>query len=231
MRVRAAGRTDMAESILGLFILLSVALGALFGAGVVADNLRILHLWLRHYDRSTFQLICASFAVSAPFYGYQVRLSLMFRVGRLWHVAGRLYAFILLSALFAYVAVAAGSFHLYLILLPLAEFLLAASFMRLTVDEYERSSTGGQKAFSTACAGSLLILALCGAVRWGPTNIFRNTYLSAAGWTSLYIIVAVVLLAGFALIWDSDLLPTILAMSGRPQASAPSAPVAFAASE
>lgn len=231
MRVRAAGQTDMAESLLGLFILLSVALGAGFGGGVVLENLRLLRLWLRHCDRATFQIICASFAVSAPFYAYQVRLSLMFRVGRLRHVAGRLYAFILLSALFAGAALAVGSFHIYLILLPLAEFLLGASFMRLTVDEYERSSTGGQRAFATACAGSLLMLALCGAVRWGPANIFSDISPSAAGWTSLYVLIAMGLLAGFAFVWDADLWRTILLVAGRSQALASSTPAVLAAAE
>jgi len=219
LRIRALGRDYKAECILGTFVLVSVALGTALAAGVVADNLRILSLWLRHFDRRTFQSVVASFAAGAPFYGYQIILSLMFRVGQLGSVARRLYAFVLYSGLFAAVSLAFGSFHFYLVLVAVSEILLSASFMWPALRVEERKVQAGYRGFETACLGSLLVLVLWSALMWSSANIFADVSMTSVGWALACLVIILGVLAVFAFLRNADILRTAL----RPSTHSPDA--------
>ncbi|HEY3838798.1 MAG TPA: hypothetical protein VGL72_19615 [Bryobacteraceae bacterium] len=199
LRIRAVRRILRAESILTAFMLLSVGFGTLFGASVVIDNHRILSLWLKHFDNQMFQSIVASFALASPFLGYQILLSLKFRIGELGHVAGRLYAFVLYSGMFAGLALVTGSFRSYLILLALAEILLSASFMGFPKFASTASSQAGQRGFAAACCGTLLIVSLSFAVARIPGKIFSGISIVAFGWASMSLVITAGLLTAFVI--------------------------------
>ena len=209
LRIRDMGRIQASESILGLFTLLAVAFGTAFAAGVVTDNLRILSLWLTRFDRPTFQLIAVSFALSAPFYAYQILQSLMFRVGRLNGLAGRLYGYIVCAGTFALIALLSGSFRLYLILLTVSEMLLSARFLQLSSDPVDAHLEAGRRGFIAAGLGSILLLALYGFVRWGSPNEFVGVSLKATAWASASLLVTLGLFAVLAFSFNTDLWRTM----------------------
>jgi hypothetical protein len=206
LRIRSLGRTLRAESVLAAFLLAAVGFGTLFASGVVIDNLRILSLWLKHFDRSTFQIIDVSFALAAPFYAYQILLSLRFREGRLNHVAGRLYAFVFCSGSFAGVALAYRSLRLYLILLAIAEILLAASFMGLPWPSRDRAANAGQRTLGVALFGSVLVLALSIWTAHTRADLFLKMSWPSVAWAALILLIAAGTLTAFALILNRDLL-------------------------
>jgi hypothetical protein len=174
IRFRAAGDRETAESVLTVFVLLAALLGTALAGFVVLDNVRILSLWLKHFDRLLFQNVNLTFALSSPFYSYQVMVALSFRIGQLAIMARRQYAYVLYSALFAGVALFTKTLAVYLVLLVVAEITLSLSFMA-------RSNIGGATGFRTKAgwrglaasfAGTALVLVLWMTVRHSSTDFF-----------------------------------------------------------
>jgi hypothetical protein len=226
LRIRAVGRMLRADAILAAFMLLSVGFGTIFAAGVVVDNLRILSLWLKHFDRQMFQIMAASFALAAPFYGYQILLSLRFRTGQLDHVAGRLYAFILYSGVFGGAALIFGSLRLYLILLAFAEILLSITFMGFPWNSPKGESMAGVRGSSAACCGTALIAALWLIVTQSPARFFSEVSLGAAGWALLSVLITAGLFVAFVLARNTDVRRELV--SGRiPNAKPETQPVSL----
>ncbi len=128
LRSRSLGEMKRAESLLTLFVVAAVFFGSLIGSFVVLDNLRILGLWLKKFDRHVFAETALAFALTAPFFSYQIPMNLMFRMGQLASVARRHYGFLGYSAAFAGVSLLAKSLPVYLALLVVAETLLSVSF-------------------------------------------------------------------------------------------------------
>jgi hypothetical protein len=172
---------------------------------VVVDNLRILSLGLTRFGRPTFQAVAASFAVAAPFYAYQILLNLNFRVGQLKGVAWRLYGYVFCSGLFAVVALVAGSFDLYLLLLALSEILLSAAFMWLALNPWERRSLAGRRGFISACFAALLVVALSAWVRSGSSIVFVTVSPRAVAWSSFWLLMTMGLLTVFSVTGNADL--------------------------
>ena len=177
LRLRAAGRKDTAESLLSLFMLLAAFIGTALAGVVALDNLRLLSLWLKHFDHVLFQNINLSFALSSPFYAYQVIVALSFRIGQLAVMARRQYAYLAYSSVFAGAAFITRSLPVYLGLLVVAEITLSLSFMA-------RQNIGGKLGFTTRAgwrgltgsfAGTLLVAALWMTVRFAGTNVFSQT--------------------------------------------------------
>ena len=177
LRFRATGRSKTGESLLAFFILAAALIGAAMACLVSVDNLRLLSLWLKHVDRPIFQNINLAFALSSPFYAYQVLVALSFRVGQLASMARRQYAYVLYSAAFAAAALTAKSLTVYLVLLVIAEMALSISFM---AQQHIGGETGyktkaGWRGMAGSFAGTLLVLALWLGVRFANTDVFSRS--------------------------------------------------------
>lgn len=153
LRSRSDSDPVRAESLLTVFILSAVFLGSCVGFFVVVDNMRLLGLWLKHFDRSLFQQIALAFALTAPFFSYQIPMNLMFRTGALAWVARRHYAFVGCSAVFAAVCVLLKSLPSYLGLLVLAEVILSIGFFATGKSE---KILGESRSGSSALKGATL---------------------------------------------------------------------------
>lgn len=182
LRFRATGRVEIAESLLTFFILSAALIGAAMAGLVSVDNLRMLSLWLKHFDRRLFQNINLSFALSSPFYSYQVIVALSFRIGQLALMARRQYAYVLYSAVFAGAALIVKSLTVYLSMLVIAEITLSILFMA-------RQNIGGDAGYQTKAgwrgltasfAGTFLVLALWLAVRYTGAEVFIHTSVQSA---------------------------------------------------
>ncbi len=128
LKARAQKQLERAAALLDVFILLAVFFGSGIGLFVVIDNLRILGLWLKSFDLLLFQQVALAFALTAPFFSYQILMNLMFRSGDLAAVAWRHYAFVAYSLLFGVIALLCHSLPLYLGFLVAAEILLSITF-------------------------------------------------------------------------------------------------------
>ena len=203
LRFRAAGQKATAESLLSLFMLLAALIGAGVAGIVAVDNLRLLSLWLKHFDLLLFQNINLSFGLSGPFYSYQVLVALSFRIGQLAVLARRQYAYLLYSSAFAAVAMATRSLTAYLVLLAIAEIALSVSFMgRRYVGEGKGFATwAGWKGIAGSSAGTLLVGVLWLTVRLSTTVTFTRISLSGGlqGLVLLAGSLGVLLFAGLAM--------------------------------
>jgi hypothetical protein len=182
LRLRSLMQLDKAESLLAFFVLFTGLIGTGIAGGVVLDNLRILSLWLKHFDRSLFQDINLTFALTAPFCSYQVIVALSFRIGELSFMARRQYAYVFYSAMFACVALITRDLLVYLGLLVMAEMTLSISFLAC-------QSIGGRTGCETKAgwrglagsgAGSFLVLVLWLIVRHTGSTFFLRISLATA---------------------------------------------------
>jgi len=128
LKARAQAEPKRADKLLNLFTLLAICFGTAVSLFVIIDNLRLLGLWLKHFDLALFQQVALAFALTAPFFAYQIPMNLMFRMGELAQVAQRHYAFIAYSLAFGGIAIFLRSLPLYLGLLVCAEALLSVTF-------------------------------------------------------------------------------------------------------
>jgi hypothetical protein len=182
LRLRTLMQVDRAESLLALFILFAGLIGTGVASGVVLDNLRLLSLWLKHFDRSLFQDVNLTLALTAPFYSYQVIVALSFRIGQLSFMARRQYAYVLYSAVFACAALVTRELVVYLALLVIAEIALSISFM---VCQHIGGRTGfetraGWRWLAGSGAGSFLVLVLWMIVRHSGSNFFLRSSVASA---------------------------------------------------
>jgi hypothetical protein len=167
-------RLAPAESLLSLFLLFAGLIGTALAGAVVLDNMRLLSLWLKHFDRLLFQNINLSFALSSPFYCYQIIVALSFRVGQLALTARRQYAYLLYSALIAASTLIIRSLDVYLALLVVAEILLSISFlMRQNIGGHASHKTNaGRRGLAGSFAGAALVFAMWITVRHARSSIF-----------------------------------------------------------
>jgi hypothetical protein len=222
LRFRADGRSAAAESLLSIFVALAGLIGTGVAAFIVADNMRILGLWLAHFDRSLFQNVALSFALSAAFYSYQIVLGLMFRIGELAWIARRHWAYVIYSALFAALASGTKSLPLYLIALPLSETLLSISF--LVTGSTARIPFGpepGRRGLWTGFAGSAVVLLFWLAARQNLGNIFATFSRADSAWTALVLLCVLGAFAFSGYLSSAGLLRTV---SFRFARSSPPAP-------
>jgi hypothetical protein len=194
LQLVSAGREAAAESLLTGFLFLAVLCGTALAGGVVVDNLRILGLWLGHFDRNIFQIVELSFTCSA-FFSYQVILLLMFRRGQLAPIARRHWGYVVCSALFAVIALRVGTLPLYLIMLLASELLLALSFVlpMWSSESCIAPRSVRSQASQTALAGSLTVVMLWAAAQWNAGGIFGPFQLVPGIWSALVLIGALIL--------------------------------------
>jgi hypothetical protein len=182
LRLWEQRRWPQAEPLLSLFLLVAGLIGMALAGTVVLDNMRVLSLWLKHFDRPLFQNINLSFALSSPFYGYQIIVALSFRIGQLAMSARRQYAYLAYSALFAMAALIVRSLDVYLGLLVVAEIVLSMSFLggQYIAGDKSHRSTVGRRAMMIAFASSALIYALWSIVRHAAGPTFTSKSVEAA---------------------------------------------------
>jgi len=211
LRIRTSGNGRLAEHILIGFVQCAGFLGTAIAAAVLVDNLRILSLWLPHFDRGLFQNIVASFAASGAFYAYQIFVSLMFRVGELGEVARRQYAFVAYSAVFAVCAITQASLSLYLVLLVISEMMLSTSFLLRINDSLNWSGRRAGQRGLLASMGALTMLAILWfVVRNGRLDLFVKTSSSCVEGSLATVFIFLGVLLAFQLLLNMDLLREIL---------------------
>lgn len=125
---RLAANPDGAEKIASRGILGSSLMGVAISACAIADNGRLLQVWLHGVNPKAAGPIVFSFAIGACAYGYQVLLSILIRRGRVSSVAYRQIAYLILSGVGAGGAMFAKSTIDYLIIVALQELFIAALF-------------------------------------------------------------------------------------------------------
>lgn len=206
LQLASANREAAAESVLAVFILFAVFCGTAIAGVVVVDNLRILGLWLSHFDRETFHLVELSFASSA-FFSYQVILLLMFRQGKLASIAHRHWAYVAYSAVFAGLAFTVKLLPLYLVMLLAAEVFLSLSFILpvWSSSACVASKPVRSRVSQAALAGSLIVLMLLAAAEWNIGGIFLAFEPGPVIWSAVVLVSALVLFAGFAYINNADI--------------------------
>jgi hypothetical protein len=182
LRLRILMQMDKAESLFAFFILFAGLIGTGVASGVVLDNLRLLSLWLKHFDRSLFQDINLTLALTAPFYSYQVIVALSFRIGQLSFMARRQYVYVLYSAVFACAAVITRELLVYLALLVIAEIALSISFLgcRHIGGSSGYETKAGWRGLTGSGAGSFLVLLLWMTVRHAGSNFFVRSSVASA---------------------------------------------------
>jgi hypothetical protein len=175
-------RLAPAESLLSLFLLFGSLIGTAVAGAVVLDNMRLLSLWLKHFDRLLFQNINLSFALSSPFYSYQIVVALSFRLGQLALTARRQYAYLLYSAVFALSALIFKSLDVYLALLVVAEILLSIAFLtrQNVFGDVSHKTNTGRRGLAGSFAGAALVLALWSTVRHAGGSLFIDRSLANA---------------------------------------------------
>lgn len=175
-------RLAPAESLLSLFLLFAGLIGTAVAGAVVLDNMRLLSLWLKHFDRLSFQNINLSFALTSPFYSYQIIVALSFRLGQLALTARRQYAYLLYSAVFALSALIFKSLDVYMTLLVVAEIALSISFLvRQTVGgDASHKTNAGKRGLAVSFAGFALVFALWITVRHAGSSMFTDKSVETA---------------------------------------------------
>jgi hypothetical protein len=196
-------RRAPAGYLLSLFLLFAGIVGTALAGAVVLDNMRLLSLWLKHFDRQLFQNINLSFALASPFYCYQIIVALSFRIGQLAPTARRQYAYLVYSALFAASAVIIKSLEVYLALLVVAEILLSISFLtrQNIFGNWSRTTNAGRRALACSFAGSALVFALWSTVRHAGSSVFmvKSVENALQGGCLLALSLGALMLVGLAL--------------------------------
>ena len=209
-RYCAEERRGFAEALLSLLIVGGGLLSSVVSCLIVADNTRLLSLWLSRFDRTTFQIIMVPLALSGPFYAYQILLSLMFRVGDLAWIARRHYAYVVYSAVFSALALAVKWLPLYLIVLALSEILLSVTFMLPSWRNTLRVRTAaGQRGVAVALLGSVAVMATWLAAKANLGNVFEDVSHRSAIGTILFLCCIISALSCIVYMMNSDLLEAL----------------------
>jgi hypothetical protein len=214
LRLSISGRVKTAELILTGFVQCAGFLGAVMAGFVVVDNLRVLGLWLTHFDRDLFQIVVASFAASGAFYAYQIFVSLTYRIGDLAEGAHRQYAFVLYSGGFSVIALSLKSLSWYLCLIVVSEIALSTSFMlRRRGDTNPNGWQAGPRGLLASTGGLAMLAILWLTVRRDHSGIFVSV--SSAGFEDSLatLSVGLVTLAIFQALLNRDLIKKLIYIS------------------
>jgi hypothetical protein len=217
LNLRAADQRETADSLLAGFLLFTAVIGTALASFVVLDNMRLLSLWLKHFDGVLFQNINLCFALASPFFSYQVMVALSFRTGRLAGMARRQYAYMMYSAGCAGAAWLTRSLAVYLGLLVATEIALSLSFMlRPNLAGDADSSNAGWGGVAASSAGAILILALWMTVHSSTTNWFARISPAHVMQTALLWAVAPATLLLIGLVMNAGMLRSLRAALRRP---------------
>ena len=149
---------EMAEKHLVMLMLLSAFFASGCAAFVVADNGRLASLLLKEMDLPTYQMIAITFALGNAFYAAQICVSVCRRTGEVAEIAHRQYFYIGLAAVFAAIALVVKSVLLWLVLMLIADVVLALSFVVTPpANSILRQTSSGWRTMIAAATSSALV--------------------------------------------------------------------------
>jgi hypothetical protein len=152
---------EMAEKHLVMLMLLSAYFASCCAAFVVADNGRLASLLLKEMDLPIYQMMSITFALGNAFYAGQICVSVCRRTGEVAEIAHRQYFYMGVSVVFAVIALLTKSVLVWLVLMLVADILLALSFM-LTPPAHSilRQTSAGWRTMTAAATSSVLVFAM-----------------------------------------------------------------------
>jgi hypothetical protein len=180
LRLAQSAQPTQARAVLLGFLLLGALFGTVVSLGVAADNKRLIELWLGEVEGASFYAIAVPFCLGAPFYVYQMLLSLRVRMGDLQAIALRQYGFVACAAVASAFALVSATWSAYLWLM-LASELLVGLLLMLRLDgsfgamARDASGHGLRAAALWAAALSLFFL----LVQLDPSEIFSKRTFSS----------------------------------------------------
>lgn len=161
--LRQARQFELAEMHLTLMVLLAAFFASVAAAFVVADNGRLATLWLKlnGTDFPVYELIALTFGLGNAFYAYQIAAGVCRRTGEVAEIAHRQYFYIACAAVFAVVGLVTKSLVLFLLLMLLADVLIALSFMLGSVSTATlRQTSAGWRGAVASGVSSVLVLVM-----------------------------------------------------------------------
>jgi hypothetical protein len=152
---------EMAEKHLTMLMLLSAFFASGCAAFVVADNGRLASLLLKEMDLPTYQMMAITFGLGNAFYAFQICVSVCRRTGEVAEIAHRQYFYMGTAAVFAVIALLVKSVLLWLVLMLVADVLLALSFL-LTPPAHSilRQTSSGWRTMTAAATSSALVFVM-----------------------------------------------------------------------
>jgi len=149
-------------------------IGVAVSSAIIADQGRLLRVWLGAGNVQAETSVIASFVVGAVALGYQVVAGVLIRSGDVVGVAKRQYVYLGVCAVGAlFTSIAARSTSMYLALLAAQELVIAGLFITALGDHVQRGSIA---AVAVAC-GALSLLWT--AVGLNPSGLFNGISFSA----------------------------------------------------
>jgi hypothetical protein len=190
LRLKTTVLPESAESFLSAFMIFTAFCGTAFAGVVIADNLRLLGIWLIASDTVMYQQMAVLFGLSCAFYSYQIIAFIMIRTGGVAQFARRVYFYVAFSGLFAAIALVSKSLLLCLLLMVLvADVGVSMSFLSGGLTKSILPPTrAGLRGLSTAILGAAFILALWFIVRHGDLSIFQTRSLLSGVGTALVLL-------------------------------------------
>jgi hypothetical protein len=196
LALRQARKFELAE----IQITLCVLLAAFFASGVtvavIADNVRFASLLLSKVDPRLYHAISITFGLGSAFYSYQIMQAVGRRSGEVVQIANRQYFYIVLSAVFAAVALATKSTLLLLVLNLLADVIISLSFLLVMKKGGIQSETSaGKRGSIAAIASSILILTMWVVMHLENYTFLRERTASAIAYTLAFAVLWLLLIA------------------------------------
>ncbi len=157
LSLRQAGKYELAEIHLTILVLGAAFFASSVTAAVIVDNCRLASLWIKQLDPKVYQLVAITFGLGNTFYTYQITQAVSRRVGEIAFVAQRQYAYMIYAGIFAIIALAVKSLLLWLVLLLVADIVLALSYMLRPAPGSILAETSAGRRGSMAAAASCAI--------------------------------------------------------------------------
>lgn len=193
-------------------MLAAMLIGTTVACMLLADNGRLLRLWLLSGNVAFESSILLSYGMIAVFSGHQVVVSIMVRCGAIVAVSKRLYAYVIMSVISAGIACFIfGNAPIYLAMLTLQELAIAVLFV---------SPLGYRLRSAIIAAVTVAVAVVAGVwaiVRLDPGGLFQAE--ACAAWVSSLLLAGIAVLATAGLFYTIDRLArlphTVASSSGQ----------------
>jgi hypothetical protein len=186
LRVTQEDESAPGQAMLSGFLLAGSLFGAAFSFVFAADNQRIVRLWLGNTDHSVFLAIAIPFGLGAPFYIYQLLLSIRVRTDDLSAIAHRQYSYVVFALAGSAAGALSGSWRVYLWLMLACEVALSLFIMsRLNEPLLSAAGPASRRGFRAAALWAVVLGAFWLLVSADPYGVFSGRSLSAIGLSSL----------------------------------------------
>ena len=199
LALRQARRNGIAEMHLIMMVLLAAFFASGMAALVIADNGRLASLMVNkiYQDLPTYQMVAVTFGMSNAFFAYQITAAVSRRAGEVAEIAHRQYFYILACGLFAVPALILKSMLLWLVLMLVADVLMALTFLIWpSRDSILRQTSCGWRGAAAAATSSTLVF-----VMWLTIHFAKFSFLTGRGFADILCTIAFflawILLIGF----------------------------------